>query len=314
MINLKNEIGEEKYEAFRGLLRATFKDERCSIDDSLMGRVFCALPEDAQKALGVVGTVFDTVHDVADSIIYSSDPEVRSYYEIAATHERTLGAGRHRFEARVPFVRISLPQTQKRDINTRIGTCFAGDRLTHTVELVRQKYQALVPFVIDRVELITPARYYGARFAAVSVYLLYSPEDTVEGYLLEAGMATGEPLVQFLGTHRDTVISRPSWYEPTPFSKPSQWYRGEARFYGTDDLDRVWVDVRDSELAPNHVRVEAHFMKLDHTPDPVWPSKLTAQAAMRVAAIADAMGRADTMMKILAPFGRALEWEEEPQK
>jgi hypothetical protein len=307
MIDLHKDLGEAKLEALKGLIRRTFPDERCDVSDGLVKSILCGLPEEAQLAIAGTKFALETVSD----IVYHDDPEVVGFYEVSATHHRFAGGGRHKFVASLPMVRIRLPQSRQQDIQSRIGTCFAGDRLTWSVDLIRAKYQAMTPFVIDRVELVTPARYFGAQFGAVKVYLLYTPEDVVEGFLLEAGMATGEAMVQFFAPTRQSVIHRPSWYEPTPFSTPQQWFTGEAGITGRDKLGQVRIQVADSAESTPHLEVFSSF-RPQPEPNPVWASKLTAQAALRVAAIADAMGRADAMMKILAPFGRSLAWEKEP--
>lgn len=310
-IDVRAMLGDDVYEGVRELVRRTFPDKRCEIGNSAVDAFVAGLPEEAQLAL--CGAKL-----AAEEILGMSLPEdsaVVCYYNVKAKHSRVAGPGQHSFVNELPMVRVRLPDAEARDIDTKIGRVYAGDHKLYTVDHFRQKYGQTLGKYVKYVELITPARYpahLGARFSAVSVFALYGIQRELVGYVLEAGMATGEPMVCYLGGTPDATIHQPSWYEPTPFSDERNWYFGGA-VWKRDELRSVNVDVREEKEGKPHMKVRATFDRLTNAPDPVFPAKLTALAGLRVAAIAQAMGKADPVMSLLAPFGRELTWLEEPK-
>lgn len=311
MSKIQEILGDEKYEQARALLKRSFPDTRSVVSNELLDSALACLPKEVQIALCGVELVLEAVKDIGQ-LALSADPEVVGYYRVDALHERRTGAGRHAFIGELPMVRIRLPQTEERDISSKIGVCYAGDRLTYTAELVRQKYQRLCSpdFIIDRVELLTCPRFLGARFAAVSAYLLFDREDFARAYIFEAGMATGEPVVQFFAK-RGEKIHAPTWYEPTPMSKPTDWFEGSLSFSPVGGLRSGFINVKQSEHATPHFSTTLGFHRLPQAPEAVFYSSKTVEAAIRVAKIQVARGEADAVMKILAMAD--VEWVKEPK-
>jgi len=141
------------------------------------------------------------------------------YYRVHAKHERD--APPHEpFTGHVGMVRVSLPRTQQETVATAVGDVEPDDHLLATIAEVERKFGRSIDGEVDRVDLITPARIHGSRFAAVSVYLGYraGQPDEPSFYVLEAGMATGEPKVLFFAPDFEKRIVSKSGYRPTPFS------------------------------------------------------------------------------------------------
>lgn len=304
--DVRQAVGATEYEAIRSLVRATFPDKRCKIGNATVDAFVAGLPEEAQIALCGGKVVLE--HVLGANL--GRDPEVVCFYDIEAVHSRIVAPGEHSFVGHLQMVRVRLPESEGKDITTPIGIVYRGDHKLSNVDQIRQKYGKTLGYRVSRVELVTPARWpahLGARFAAVAVYILYDTTGTPRGYILEAGMATGEPMVTFLARDRGNTITQPAWYAPTPFSDEKNWYHGRAVIDATGDLKAVDVDVRSTERGEPHLTVRASFQRTSDT-TPVHAARLTAAAGLRVAAIADAMGRADLIMKLLAPFGRAQPW------
>lgn len=308
-------LGPEKFEQVRELVRKTFPDKRCPITDDVVNRFVAGLPEEARLALcGVEIAVGEIL-----GVDLDESPAVVCYYDVFAIHERIGGPAAHAFEGHLQMVRVQLPKSEPTDIPTGIGMVYAGDHKLYTVDQLNAKYQKALGWEISRCELVTPARYpahLGSRFSAVAVFVLYDAKGKARAYVLEAGMATGEPMVCFLAENRETPILTPTWYEPTPFSSEKNWYLGSVAFEQTptwsDELATLDVDVRSERNGPAHMTIRASFSRLADAPDVIVPAQLTALAGLRVAAIADAMGKSDVVMGILAHFGRELPWIREP--
>lgn len=291
-------------ERTRAILRAAFPDPRIQIGLDLVDAVIPALPTDLQRS--IVGEVLDRVTDVP---ALEESSLVMGYYTVHARHARQ---GVHAFVGAVPFVRVRVPEVQT-DIPTKIGMVYAGDHKLYTLPQVRAELGEHVDFEIGSAEWITPARYFGARFSAVAILVLRDDHGVIAGYSLEAGMATGEPMVRYLARHREDRIVRRSWYAPTPLSHDRQTYAAEIAWEGSDPSE-LRIEVRDSEGTPPHMEVRARFVPTEARP--IWPSLLTAQAAMRVAAICERMDRplpGGPLGALFAAAGRAtLDWEERP--
>lgn len=327
---LKNLIGPEIFESMRELVRKTFPDARAPTpSDGLVGLVINALPEEARVAIGIAKDVAPllatTLDKVLDGISQAQgrargvaqedarDAAKTSYFLASATHTRH-GHGAHEFVGHLPMVRIQLPESQPTDFETHFGTVYAGDHKVHTVELVREKYREFFSFQIGAVYLTTPARYLGSRFGAIATYEVMDEAGERRAWILEAGMATGESMVLYASPHAQP-IERVSWYHPTPFSSPNNWYRGTATFdeHGPTVLHVQVSTPEERKQKQVHMEVRVMYVSVvgdgDITP---LPAKLTAEAAMRVAAIAVARGDMNPLYLALAPFGHALEWSKRP--
>jgi len=292
------------------LLRNVFPDDRIAIASEFVELVASALPEEVQESL--FGEVLDLVlgnerREEAQSVI--------GYYEAEATHTRFNpdGSKVHRFTAVVPMARVLLPEVRE-DISTKIGIVYAGDHRLYTRPIFIEHYKSFIGWEPERIELLTPARMFGARFAAVATYALFKRGGEFGGFVLEAGMATGEPMVLYASPNGETLIRR-AGYAPTPFSLSSHFYRGRAFFRGAEP-DSLLVDVlpHPTSTAPI-VSVAVNYASVVEV-DAKWPAKLTVEAAMRVAAIAERLGKpvpgAELVAPVLAELGRALPWEMKP--
>lgn len=304
MISKLWESHEATLRQLGGAIKAAFPDPRTQVTNELIEQVAAVLPDELQENL---------FGEVLGLVLWAQIPAVETaqiigYYEVAATHTRP---GTHRFTGRVPFVRVHLPDAEREDISTRIGIVYAGDHRLYTRKIFNEHYEDFLGWSVDRIELLTPARYLGARFAAVAIYMLYRG-GKVAGFALEAGMATGEPMVVFCSKDGTPIVRR-CGYSPTPFSDSGFFYDGAFAYDKlTGEPHLLAVDVlKTAGAGEKIVGVEAVFTRHDDI-EPVFPSLLTAQAAMRVAAIAVARGSSDPMMQLLAPFGQKLDWAVAP--
>lgn len=309
----------EVREGVRGLIQRSFPDPRCVPGDGLIGAFLAGLPEEAQLAVCGAKIAADILLDLTPS----EDANVVCYYTASAVHERLAAPGKHAFVGTVPYVRVRLPEEAGINISTKLGIVFAGDHKLDCAGRVRNKYGFMLDYTLKRVELITPARYpthFGSRFAAVAIYALYDESDTLRSHVLEAGMATGEAMVAFVSPNMNEIV-RTSWYKPTPFSDERNTYVGTVGWSG-DEIEQLHVDVFGAQPLPAtdvhpagdpHLRIAATFERLPAAPAAIVPAKLTAEAGLRIAAIAKARGSKDVLMLALAPFGEALPWIRKPE-
>lgn len=325
-MTFKNTLPPATFEAMRELVRRTFPDPKAPTpSDALVDAVLTALPEEARVAIGIAKDALPVAalalgglakaQGIARGVAQEDARASATYYLAYATHTRH-DKGKNEFVGKLPMVRVQLPETQPTDIDTHFGTVFAGDHKVHTVALVREKYREFFAFEIGVVALTTPARYLGARFGAIATYEVFDTDKKLRAWILEAGMATGEAMVLYASPHAQP-IERVSWYEPTPFSSPNNWYRGAATF---DEHGPVTLHVQVStpeERAQKqvHMEVKVQYVRADLEDaenGAIFPSKLTSEAAMRVAAIAVARGDMNPLFLLLAPFGQALAWSAKP--
>lgn len=244
-------------------------------------------------------------------------------YLVRATHSRLTGAGRHEFTGEVPMMRVPLPEKQRHVLRTtHLGDIVDGDHKLYSLEVFRDYYRDYMP-AAKRVDLITPVRLLGHRFAAVAIYLVYFKKarpsarriETPDAFVFEAGMATGKPMVLYASRDMATVDRR-AGYKPTPFSSVDHFYRGSLTM-DQDEPRAFEVEIRKSKHDDEpFFRLSATLERRDNLA-PIHPLKLTLQAALRVCAIADARGEEvpdlGPLTGLLAPLGRKLDWNEEPK-
>ena len=199
------------------------------------------------------------------------------YYRVAANHDREIPDFQP-FTGHLTMVRVSLPNTTRQTFSTPIGSVEPADHLLATVDEVRAKFGPAVG-PIERVDLITPPRFGGARFGAISVLLGYRPGDgaTPSFYVLEAGTATGNPKVLFLAATLETVIVSYSGYQPTPFAGPTHVYTGKLAVSG-DSPDLLRITAHKDQSSMPYIRLTVKFEETQH-PIAVWPGLQLAQAA-----------------------------------
>ena len=135
--------------------------------------------------------------------------------------------------------------------------------------------------------------------------------DTGRTWRVEAGLATGESRVPFLGECiEDPIVRRRAWYVPTPFSSARDYYTGFVEVRG-HDLKRLFIEsIHEHEDEP-YIEVDVAYRKTSN-PSRIHPASLLVQAAGRLARIGQALG-VDVEQGVMLPVGYLAPWEKKPQ-
>lgn len=205
------------------------------------------------------------------------------YYWIEAKHTRRTPAGFDTFTGELAMARVTLAATQPKTYRTAFGTIAPGDHLIDTVFEANQKYASHLGYEIQRLDLVTPARD-GLRFGAISAFLGYKNKtDRVPScYILEAGTATGQPKVLYLGKAPGATINTYSGYRPTPFACPTHAYLGTLTLKNDDDPDRLQISSREITGGVSkqpYIDVDIRFKLQTGQLMNIWPGFLIARAA-----------------------------------
>jgi hypothetical protein len=182
-------------------------------------------------------------------------------------------------------------------IHTPAGDLLPVDRLNPSVDVLWATYHTdpLLKFGRpERVDMITPPRLTGARFGAISIYLCYAKQNDPgpSFYILEAGLATGQARMPFLGRTMDHTIVSQTQYKPTTFSQLYHYYVGtlSMRQDAPNEPDVLRVKVFNKQPpSDQYLSVTVEYIKRSSPlmTNPFW---LTVTAGARVQAIADALG------------------------
>ena len=316
------------------MLRGAFPDEAVVITELVVDLAVKAMqiswkPEyfDAFGIEQPSSPVSDLLEAGIDALQDGTHQEGVSYYIGHARHMRRSPFV-DAFVGHVPHVRVSLPEEGEFQIDTSAGIVYAGDHMLHNLPMVRQYLvdQGSTMPQLERVDLVTPARFAGARFGAVGFYLLYKKADGFpEAYILEAGMATGEPRTLYYSPGWKEPIVRRSFYQPTPGSDPKNYYRGQLSTLGGVEPYQLVIEAfaadkkTSSERAIEHGPYHTTIVTYEKVASPgiVFPALLTLQAACRVALIEQTRGRdlpdvGPVLTAILAELGKQLPWETMP--
>ncbi len=205
------------------------------------------------------------------------------YYWAEARHVRSSPEGFAPFVGKLGMVRVTLDADTPRTYKTAFGRVSPGDHLIDTVFEANQKYSRGLGYSLQRVDLITPARE-GLRFGAISVFLGYrdASDKSPSCYILEAGTATGQPKVLYLGKEIGKSINAYSGYEPTPFACASHAYLGTFTLKpGTDEPDQLAISARSTEGGKSHVPyidVTIRWTEQLGSVHNIWPGFLIARA------------------------------------
>jgi hypothetical protein len=206
------------------------------------------------------------------------------YYWVEAAHTRKHPGDFHPFVGRLAMARVTLPQTRPETFRTALGTIEPADHLLATVHEANQKFERKLGAKLQRVDVISPLRQ-GLRFGALSVYVGY--EDASQGpscYILEAGTATGQPKVLFLGATLESSINRFSGYKPTPFSCPDNAYLGRMHFDG-DSPKQLHIKARkivNNVSQPHYMELMISFSEQTDMLKNIWAGVVLAEAALIV--------------------------------
>jgi hypothetical protein len=219
------------------------------------------------------------------------EPGAVRYYKVHATHNREA-PDYDPFTGHLGMVRVTLPRDQARVIGTAVGDVEPRDHLLATVAEVEHKYGAKIDGEITHVDLVTPPRHHGGRFAAISVYLGFTTRSPTSPsfYVLEAGLATGQPKVLYFAPNFDTRLVSYSGYRPTPFSDVRHVYTARLTPLGDSPLLLQIRAHRDESSRP-YLCIHSVFEETDR-PDTSWPAQLLLHAAAIVARrLLDGVGR-----------------------
>ena len=294
MEKLELNLHPEDRAALTSMLRQSFPD--AEVDDAtLTALVLTAYLDDTSE----ISLDWGRYHEVLEAYVArweltcgagSEGPLVRApagelgalrYYRAHATHDREF-PDYDPFTGHLGMVRVSLPLDTPTLVHTAIGDVVPEDHLLATVAEVRRKYGGQVEGDIDRVDVITPARLQGARFAAISVYLGYTGGKTTPSfYVLEAGLATGQSKLLYFAPRIDFRILSYSGYRPTPFSDSDHVYTARLTVVGDNPLLLQIHAHRDAGTRP-YIKISALFEE-SRRPDTTWPGHHLVRATKIVA-------------------------------
>lgn len=256
-------------------------------------------------------------------------PAYYPFYKVLANHARARGVNpdekvKASFDGELQMVRVRLPRFsggKSAVIRTPVGDVdLRRDHLLDSIDSVVSKFNdasnGRLPYYPERVDLITPPRYLGMRFAAISVYLGYRKADDHQPafYVLEAGTAEGEPKSLFFNDDMDSAIVARAGYQPTPFTSPDNLYRGILRMDGeSPETLTVWAR-SPRQGAASYIRVHCGFIGMQ-TAQPQFAGLLIATAAQRVALLAKTMNiPGQDIGGVLSKLGERLPWRIFPHR
>ncbi|EYF07169.1 hypothetical protein [Chondromyces apiculatus] len=325
-MSVKETVGNEGYERVREVLQKAFPGGE--VTDAIVDGAIRAAWRVRLEALKALGVPVPSPEEAtaaepsAEELAALASAPSYPLYLGNAQHQRVLAMNSNEpfhseFVGTLPLVRVRLPQSLHlgdERVSTAIGEVdLKRDHLVGSIALVTQKYGGQLGYRPARVDLITPARLWGVRFAAVALYLGYkeASDATPSFYLLEAGMATGQAAMLYLGQAIDSVIVARSGYLPTPFASPNNTYTGWVTMDGDEPVQLV---VQANEPSRSfYIQVTVKYEKVS-TPDREWPADLTWEAMERVCAIGDAM-KVPTgipLQEVLGALGLKRQWMEVP--
>jgi DUF1365 family protein len=183
-----------------------------------------------------------------------------SLYSCQSLHTRAQPNNK-KHDGIINWVRITLEEDadthKKKNIETPLGWIRASDHLAFSKKDLRNyvftdhypngiKEPGVQPTLPDfeRVDLITPARYNGFRFAPLAIYVGYEKKDSTTPifYAMTGGNALGESKVLYVSTDVDKEILMECGYKPTPFSNPENFYQFKVSFDKMNPI-KITIDV-----------------------------------------------------------------------
>jgi hypothetical protein len=204
------------------------------------------------------------------------------YYWVQADHVRHSPDGFAPFTGELGMVRVRLHSTRPKIYHTAFGVVAPGDHLIDTVYEANQKYSRQLGYEMKRLDLITPARQ-GLRFGAISVLLGFrkASDRSPSCYILEAGTATGQPKVLYLGKEVGRPINAYSGYSPTPFACPSHAYLGTLTVKESDEPDQLKISsrvIKDGISQQPYIDITITWLLQTGQLKNIWPGFLLARA------------------------------------
>ncbi len=324
-MTIRDQISEEAYGRLLRFMCAAFPDSKLDDRDAqieaLVHEMWSHWDPCMGRDLGLPPPPTDMPKAAVQPLVMASaDPA--TYYVAEATHRRGTAAPQSAFVGYLPVVRVRAPQSGVATIHTGGGDVYSGDHLVYSVDDVNAKFANALGYHATRVDIVTPPRLWGARFAAVAAFIGYRDESGPPSfYLLEAGMATGEPKVLFFAKTMDTEIVDWSSYTPTPFSAANHRYAGKLAVSASGEPVALSVKAfrkpkNGNAFEPNpYISIDAVYEKATG-PSELFPAAITAQAALRVASIAEALNMDvfHPFTSLMADLGDVLPWLSKPVK
>ena len=177
-----------------------------------------------------------------------------SYYKSLGDHNRKSPIKAEHMGL-VQFVRVSLPKKKRGKFRikqtyakTAIGRVKYHDHCIFSRnEFVETFEERNIPLAksVERVELITTARYNLMRFSPIAYFLGFAPgEDKPFCYILESGTALGEAKVLYPCPTLEEPYTFMSGYQPTPFARKDHHYTCQTTFNDKGDPTKLTIDVR----------------------------------------------------------------------
>lgn len=327
MISIASQMQPKDYERLRSMLRTAFPDASTAarvtdtMVDSFVQSLWSKWDPRFQTELGVPPPPAGVAPAAAPASAVSTS--VLGYYLAHSTHTRhRKGAEWDSFVGELPTVRVRLAQSDRSPIQTPLGVVDDDGALYFTVDEWNERLANEHGFIpAERVEVVTPPRMNGERFAAVAVYLAYTKAtDAVPSqYLLEAGLAQGGPRVPYFAPTMDHVILAQTSFKPTPMSDTWHWYKGSITT-NAGELLTLSVDVSLAANIPPYMQARVQFEKRPIADMPTTnPGWIRAQAALRLTALMQSLGMStgnavlDLILPLLADTARAhLPWIKTP--
>jgi hypothetical protein len=233
-------------------------------------------------------------------------------YTLRATHARRTPITAV-FTGVTQAVRVRLPADRPATIETAVGEVLPDDHLLPTLAAVRARFGERIGGPLTRVELLTPARSTGIRFAPMSLYFGYAREqDAVPSFVIyEPGDAVGKPGALYFGTSLDTVIEEPAGYKPTPLASAKHWYTGGLRMAG-DDPQVLFMHAAATRGGEPHFRLHVEYVA--DTADGGSPIGDLVEAALRMLAVQKSAGAdQNAIERLVAETGLLLlPWVDRP--
>ncbi|PRP93821.1 hypothetical protein ENSA5_42240 [Enhygromyxa salina] len=218
-------------------------------------------------------------------------------YAVTARHKRSKPFASD-WVGHTQSVRVTLPATRAEaaPIWTHLGVVKAEDHLLFSIEELVSGYAEAFGArpKVERVDLITGARHYDLdRFSPLSVFLAYERADDRQAsfYVYESGSAMGNPAVLYWAPTMDAKIVAKGGFLFTPFARVDNTYTGKL-IMNRAKTEPSMLSIAISQHPDggrHYIDISASFEVVEPG-KVIWPVADQIQAALRVFAIAQAMG------------------------